>query len=72
MRDGKTERVWPKVRYKARRIITAKEHAKVVDTEEMEDYALFFRLLWETGGSQTDIANLRAEDIDRTNSRLPG
>jgi integrase len=64
------KKLWPKVKYKARRAITAEEHAKVVEAERMEDYAQFFRLLWETGGSQTDIANLRAEDIDWTTSRL--
>jgi integrase len=64
------KRLWPKVKYKSRRAITAEEHAKVLGSENLEDYAQFFRLLWETGGSQTDIANLRAEDIDWTNHRL--
>ena len=62
--------VWPKVKYKMRRAITAEEHAKIIESERMEDYTQFFRLLWETGGSQTDIAHLRAEDIDWTNNRL--
>jgi hypothetical protein len=52
--------LWPKVKYKVRRGITADEHAKVLESELMEDYAQFFRMLWETGGSQTDIANLNA------------
>lgn len=64
------KKLWPKVKYKARRAITVDEHAKVLESERMEDYAHFFRLLWETGGSQTDIANLHAEDIDWTTSRL--
>jgi hypothetical protein len=64
------KRVWPKVKYKARRAITAEEHAKIIESERMEDYAQFFCLLWETGGSQTDIAHLKAEDIDWGNSRL--
>ena len=63
-------RLWPKVKYKARRAITADEHAKVIASEKMDDYRKFFRLLWETGGSQTDIAYLNAEDIDWTNNRL--
>jgi integrase len=64
------KRVWPKVKYKTRRAITAEEHAKIIESERMEDYAQFFCLLWETGGSQTDIAHLKAEDIDWGNSRL--
>lgn len=64
------KRVWPKVKYKGRRGITAEEHAKVLASENLEDYRQFFRLLWETGGSQTDIVNLSAEDIDWPNARL--
>jgi integrase len=64
------KRLWPKVKYKTRQSITAEEHAKILQSERLDDYALFFRLLWETGGSQTDIANLKAEDIDWTNHRL--
>jgi integrase len=64
------KKLWPKVKYKVRRGITADEHAKIIASEQMEDYARFFRMLWETGGSQTDIANLNAEDVDWTTSRL--
>ena len=64
------KRAWPKVKYKARRAITAEEHAKVLNAERMEDYSHFFRLLWETGGSQTDVANLCAEDVDWSTKRL--
>jgi len=64
------KRLWPKVRYKGRRGITAEEHARVLASENLADYRLFFRLLWETGGSQTDIVNLDAQDIDWPNQRL--
>ena len=64
------KRLWPKVKYKGRRGITAEEHAKVLVSENLEDYRQFFRLLWETGGSQTDIVNLTAENIDWQNERL--
>ncbi len=64
------KRLWPKVKYKARRGITAEEHAKVLASEHLDDYRLFFRLLWETGGSQTDIVNLTADNIDWQNMRL--
>jgi hypothetical protein len=31
---------------------------------------IFFKLLWETGGSQTDVVNLHAEDVDWVTRRL--
>jgi hypothetical protein len=40
------KRLWPKVKYKARRGITAEEHAKVLASEHLDDYRLFFA--WET------------------------
>jgi len=64
------KRLWPKVQYKARRGITAEEHAKVLASENLEDYRQFFRLLWETGGSQTDIVNLTGDNVDWQKERL--
>ena len=64
------KRAWPKIRYKARRGVTAEEHEKIVAAEHMDDYRLFFKLVWETGGSQTDVAHLDAEDINWTTHRL--
>src|ERR1700690_3393352 len=64
------KRAWPKVRYGERRAITLQEHEKILASERLPDYALFFRLLWETGGSQSDVAHLNAEDIDWPARRL--
>lgn len=64
------KRLWPKVRYKSRRGITTEEHAKILAAENLEDYRQFYRLLWETGGSQTDIVNLTAENIDWSKERI--
>jgi integrase len=64
------KKAWPKIRYGRRRGITFKEHQKILAVTPREDYRLFFELLWETGGSQTDIASLTAEDIDWPNRRL--
>ena len=64
------KRAWPKVQYRSRRGITQDEHAKVISAEKLLDYAVYYKLLWETGGSQTDVVNLRAEDIDWPNRRL--
>ena len=64
------KRAWPKIKYKARRGITAEEHEKIVAAEHMDDYRLFFKLVWETGGSQSDVANLNAEDVNWKTRRL--
>ncbi|PAW77871.1 MAG: hypothetical protein B9S32_09735 [Verrucomicrobia bacterium Tous-C9LFEB] len=64
------KRAWPKIRYGQKRAITAKEHEKIIASENLDDYRLYFKLLWETGGSQSDIANLSHDDIDRENNRL--
>lgn len=61
---------WPKIRYKKRRAITIEEHQKILSVTQREDYRLFFSLLWETGGSQTDIASLHADHIDWDRRRL--
>ncbi len=64
------KRAWPKIRYGQKRAITAEEHEKIIVIENLDDYRLYFKLLWETGGSQSDIANLSHDDIDRENNRL--
>jgi integrase len=56
-------KLWPKVMATERRGITREEHERVVHSEQNEERRLYYELLWETGGSQTDIVNLRAEDI---------
>ena len=63
-------KAWPKIRYGRRRGITFEEHQKILAVTPREDYRLFFELLWETGGAQTDIASLTAEDIDWEKRRL--
>lgn len=65
-----SRKAWPKVKYRKRRGITLEEHTRVLEKTGREDYRLFFELLWETGGSQSDIASLCAEDIDWENRRL--
>jgi integrase len=64
------KRAWPKIKYGQRRGITAEEHEKIVASERMPDYFLFFQLVWETGGSQSDVAHLNAGDVNWTTRRL--
>lgn len=51
-------------RKKVQRAITEIEHHKIISTEKHEDFRLYLELMWETGISNTDLANLRAEDCD--------
>jgi integrase len=62
--------VWPRIRHPQRRGITANEHGILVSMTKNREYRLYFQLLWETGGSQTDIARLDASDIDWQARRL--
>jgi len=58
------KRQWPKIEFKERRGVTFDEHQKILACEfnpELHDY---YEMLWHLGGSQTDVASLRTEDID--------
>jgi hypothetical protein len=56
-------KLWPTVRSAVRRGITLEEHRCIIASEKNEERRHYYELLWETGGSQTDIVNLRAENI---------
>ena len=55
---------WPKPVFKAKRAITAEEHAAIVQREQNAERRDFYEMLWHTGASQTDAACLLAEDVD--------
>jgi integrase len=55
---------WPKVQYGAKRAITWEEHQRIVEREQNPERRSFYELCWLLGGSQGDLASLRAEDID--------
>lgn len=55
---------WPRVRYSEKRAITIEEHEAIVARESNAERRAFYQLLWHIGGSQSDVANLKAEDID--------
>lgn len=65
-----SRKAWPALNYKKRHAITLEQHQKILAATKREDFRLFLELLWETGGSQTDIASLTAEDVDWQNRRL--
>jgi integrase len=55
---------WPAVRYGEKRAITLEEHKRIVEREGNPERKAFYALAWHLGASQSDLANLRAEDVD--------
>ena len=64
------KRQWPAIRYKEKRGITAEEHQKILAAEVNPERKTFYRLCWQLGASQGDIANLKGEDVDWTNNTV--
>jgi integrase len=60
---------WPAIEYGVKRAITLAEHQAILERERNPEWRAFYALLWQTGGSQTDVATLTAGDID-WNSRV--
>jgi integrase len=58
------KRLWPEVRFQPKRAITADEHQLIVGRERNTELRDFYDLCWHLGGSQSDIAHLRADNID--------
>jgi integrase len=58
------KKAWPSVHFKPKRAVTFEEHNKILASERNPEWRAFYELLWHLGGSQTDVATLRAENID--------
>jgi integrase len=58
------KRSWPSVRYKDKRAITEEEHLRIVEREKNPERRAFYQMAWHLGSSQSDLANLLAEDIN--------
>ena len=54
------KRLWPEVHYQPKRAITMEEHLLIIGRERNQERRSFYELCWHLGGSQTDIANLKA------------
>lgn len=61
------KRQWPPVRFNEKRAITWEEHSRIVERERNPERKAFYQLAWHLGASQSDLANLHAEDIDWEN-----
>ena len=55
---------WPPIRFRERRAVTAEEHQRIVGREREPERRAFYECCWHLGGSQSDIASLKAADID--------
>ena len=55
---------WPQINLREKRAITFEEHRKILAGESNAELRDYYELLWQVGGSQTDIASLRGGDID--------
>jgi integrase len=64
------KRLWPEVKFQPKRAITMAEHQLILDREKNPERRSFYEVCWHLGGSQTDIANLKAEDIDWPNQTI--
>jgi len=62
-----TSRQWPRVRFKARRGITAEEHGKLLARETNPERHTFLELLWHVGAAQIDLVSLTAGNVDWEN-----
>jgi integrase len=58
-------RQWPAIKYKKARAITEFEHEVIIQAEQNPERRLFYEMLWETGGSQSDVANLSWANVDK-------
>jgi integrase len=63
-------KLWPKPRFKEKRAITFEEHQRILGAEKNAERHLFYQLLWEMGASQSDAAELKADQIDWTHRTL--
>jgi integrase len=64
------KRLWPEVRFQPKRAITIDEHRLIIEREKNPERRNFYELCWHLGGSQGDIANLKAEDVDWQNQTI--
>ena len=58
------KRQWPAVRFGDKRAITREEHEAIVERERNPERKAFYQMAWHLGASQSDLANLKAEDVD--------
>lgn len=58
------KRRWPAIHYGEKRGITREEHELILSRERNPEMRAFVWCCWHIGGSQSDVAHLKAEDVD--------
>ncbi|HOX58181.1 MAG TPA: tyrosine-type recombinase/integrase [Verrucomicrobiota bacterium] len=61
---------WPAVKHAEKRGITLDEHQRIIAREQNPERKAFYEICWHVGGSQSDMAMLKAENIDWQNRTL--
>jgi len=56
--------LWPKARHQRRMAITLEQHQRIVERETNPERRAYYQLCWFLGGANSDMACLRAENID--------
>lgn len=55
---------WPKIHHKEKRAITREEHELVLNRARDPEMKGYLWCCWHLGGSQSDVAQVKAEDVD--------
>lgn len=55
---------WPEIEHGETRAIKLDEHLKIIEREPNEERKAYYKMLWLVGGSQSDIAELNAENVN--------
>ena len=63
-------RQWPEIHYKEKRAIKLEEHQRIIAAEVNPERKTLYQLCWHLGASQGDIASLKGEDVDWTQSTV--
>ncbi|HEV2692751.1 MAG TPA: tyrosine-type recombinase/integrase [Verrucomicrobiae bacterium] len=64
------KKLWPEVVHKDKRAIKFEEQQKILERELNPERKAYYEICWLIGGSQTDMANLKAENIDWQNRTI--
>ncbi|MDH4373708.1 MAG: tyrosine-type recombinase/integrase [Verrucomicrobiota bacterium] len=59
-----TKSYWPKVVFSPKIAITSEQHEMIMSQETHPERRAYYQLCWFFGGSNSDMAHLRAENID--------
>lgn len=56
--------MWPTMKSQPRRAVTEAEHTEIIENEHNLEQKHYYELLWETGGAQSDVAELSWDNVN--------